>query len=135
MTTESNEMNVREKKPLEREEGTRRGPYFEPAVDIYETPTALYLEADIPGVGSNDISVDLRDGLLTISATVPQVDTRWRPIYGEYGVGHYWRQFHLDERVDQTKIVARARDGVLKVELPKAERMQPRRIEVKSIED
>jgi HSP20 family molecular chaperone IbpA len=131
--SELKDLTVREKRPLQRGEGTRQGPYFEPAVDIYETEVALTLEADVPGVAGKDIQVDLRDSLLTISAAVPALDSKWRPIYTEYQVGHYTRQFRLDERIDQTKISAQVKDGVLTLELPKSERAQPRKIEVKTL--
>lgn len=131
---EQKEIQVREKKPLQREEGTRRGPYFEPAVDIYETPSSLTLEADMPGVTSKDIHIDLRDSVLTLTAEVPHLDERWHPLHAEYEIGNYVRQFRLDEMIDQTKITAQVRDGVLTLVLPKAEKAMPRRIEVRAID-
>ena len=125
------DIQLREKKPTRHEEGTRQGPWFEPAVDIYETDKLLTIDADLPGVSGNDIQVDLRDNVLTISASVPPVADKWRPVYAEYQVGHYSRQFRLGDQIDQAKISAGVKDGVLHLELPKSERAQPRRIEVK----
>ena len=124
-----NEMQAREKKPLV-EAGTREGRWFEPPVDIYENQTALALEADVPGVGK-EIEVDLKDGLLTIRGQVAPVAAQWQRVYAEYEVGHFARQFRLDERTDQARITAQVRDGVLSVQLPKGEKAQPRHVEVK----
>lgn len=128
--SEQKEMAAREKKPLAREEGTRQGAWFEPTVDIYENAAELTLAADMPGAGK-ELSVDLKDNLLTISAQVPPMDPQWQRVYAEYEIGHFTRQFRLDERIDQARITAQMKDGVLTVVLPKVERAQPRRVEVK----
>src|ERR1700687_4139502 len=119
------EMQVREKSPT-REAGTREGIYFEPPVDIFETSDALTLVADVPGAEPNDIQTDLHDNTLTIAATVKPLDPRWRPVYEEYAIGHYTRQFRLGQEIDQSKISAQLKDGVLTLTLPKAEAAKPR---------
>jgi len=53
-----------------------------------------------------------------------------QPLYTEYNVGHYRRTFRLSNKVDQSRISAEMKDGVLKVVLPKAEEMKPRRIAI-----
>ncbi len=126
------EMQAREKRPLEKQEGTRQGRYFEPTVDIYETPSALTIEADVPGVSPDAVEIDLKDNVLTIRAQVAQPATDWHRVYAEYEIGHYLRQFRLDERIDQGRISAQVKDGVLTLELPKVEPVQPRKIVVKS---
>lgn len=83
-------------------------------------------------MGPDDVQIDLRDSLLTITARVPPLDPKWRPVYTEYDIGHFTRQFRLDERIDQAKISAQVKDGVLVLELPKSERAQPRKIQVKT---
>jgi HSP20 family protein len=130
-TQKNEEMQVREKSPT-REVGTREGTYFEPPVDIFETSDAITLVADVPGAEPDDIQTDLRDNTLTITATVKPLDSRWRPIYEEYAIGHYTRQFRLGQQIDQSKISAQLRDGVLTLSLPKAEAARPRQIKVQA---
>jgi HSP20 family protein len=55
-----------------------------------------------------------------------------RPMYTEYNVGNYHREFVLNEDIDESKIRATLRNGVLEVELPKKEKARPRQIEVRS---
>jgi HSP20 family protein len=123
------EIPVREKSGS-REQGTYQGPYFEPAVDIYETEEALTLKADLPGVQPEELQTDLRENLLTITAKVRSMESKWRPVYQEYTVGHYVRQFRVGQQIDQSKISAQLKDGVLTLTLPKADHARPRRIEV-----
>jgi HSP20 family protein len=125
------ELPVREKH-VTREPGTYQGPHFEPDVDIYETEDALVVSADLPGVSAQKITTDVRDNLLTLTAQVQPVDARWKPLYREYAVGNYTRQFRLGQQIDQSRITAELKDGVLTLTLPKAERNRPRRIEVKT---
>ena len=123
------DMTVRGRRELQREE-TRAGRYFEPSVDIYETEEALTVIADVPGAASEDIEVDLRENVLTITARTQELAERWKPIYREYRSGNYLRQFRLGQQIDQARITARVSDGVLTLTLPKVESALPRRIEV-----
>ena len=134
-TTEApagSEMALREKRELREQPGTREGIYFEPKVDIYETDGSLTLVADVPGATVEDIEIDLRDSVLTLVARTGRVDERWKPIYREYRSGHYLRQFRLGQQIDQSRIAARIKDGVLTLELPKAQSAIPKRIRVQT---
>jgi HSP20 family molecular chaperone IbpA len=128
------EIATKEKQQLAKsQEHTRPGRYYVPDVNIYEFGESLKLWADMPGVKEKDINVTLKDGVLTI---VGQVGTEMyaglRPMYTEYNVGNYHREFALNEDVDESKIKATLRNGVLEVELPKKEKAKPRQIEVRS---
>jgi len=127
------ELAAREKQPVQGQEKTRAGRYFLPDVDIYETNEALHLRADMPGVKDQDVEVTLENGILTIEGKV-LIDTYQglSPLYTEYNVGNYFRQFELNEALDESKISAKMKDGVLELELPKGEAAKPRRIEVKT---
>jgi HSP20 family protein len=129
MADESN-IQVRDKEELTNEEGTREGPYFKPAVDIWETEDALTVQADVPGARPEDFDIDLRESVLTIQASTNGVEERWNRVYEEYRTGNFMRQFRLGQNIDQDKISANIENGVLTLSLPKAERAKPRKIEV-----
>ncbi len=125
-------IQVKEKQPVTTEgEPTQAGVTFLPDVDIYEKEDALYLLADMPGVEKDDIVIDLDNNLLTISGS-PKIDVNEgeRLVFQEFEVGRYYRQFRLSNVIDQAKIEASLKNGVLKLVLPKAEAAKPRRIEI-----
>jgi len=126
------EISVRQKVEAPSEqEPTRPGRVFLPEVDIFESADSLYLMADLPGVAPGKVDIDLKEGVLTLSAeAVEPTGVRERAIRAEYETGHYRRQFSLSQLIDQSKIEARMKDGVLELRLPKIERAQPRKIEV-----
>lgn len=126
------ELPVREKQAVAREPGTRQGQYFEPPVDIYETEEALVVRADLPGVRLEDLQTTLKDNLLLISGTVQSLPSTWRQVYGEYRVGHFIRQFRLGQQIDQGKISAEMKDGVLTLTLPKSDHARARKIQVRA---
>jgi HSP20 family protein len=112
-------------------EHTKPGPTFTPAVDIFETDTAITLLADIPGVKPQDLDVDLRDDVLTLSAEVSPLEAADEAdVAREYVTGKYFRQFNLSEAIDQAKIEAGLKDGVLRLTLPKVKKATPRKIVV-----
>jgi HSP20 family protein len=131
MTT-SNELQVKEKQEVSSPaEQTRPGLVFTPAVDIFETDRQITLLADMPGVATEDISIDLREGVLTISGEVkPWEKADEKDVLIEFEIGKYYRQFALSETIDQAKIDAQLKDGVLKLALPKLAKAQPRKITV-----
>jgi len=127
------EIATREKQAIEGTEKTRQGRHFMPHVDICEYGDVLRLWADMPGVSDKDAEVILKDNTLTIAGTIsPQRYEKLSPIYTEYNVGNYYRQFALHEHIDEARIKARMRNGVLEVELPKRAELQPRKIEVQA---
>jgi HSP20 family molecular chaperone IbpA len=132
--TEKKDLKLREKQEVAAQaEQTRPGLVFTPSADIFETDREITLLADLPGVKSDKLSIDLRDNTLTLSA---DTDTEQNPdeafIVKEYETGKYYRQFTLSEVVDQAKINASLTDGVLRLILPKVEKAAPRKIEIKA---
>lgn len=130
--TEAKELKVKEKQEVASPaEQTRPGPVFTPDVDIFESEKEITLLADIPGVKSDDLSIDLRDNVLTLLGDVSAPDTsKEEDLLVEYGTGKYYRQFTLSEVIDQSKINANLKNGVLRLTLPKVEKAAPRKITV-----
>jgi len=112
---------------------TRSGPVVTPPVDIFETESAITVLADLPGVEPENLTIDLRENVLTFTATVSG-PARAKEIFvlREYQAGTFLRQFTLSEAIDQAKIDARLTDGVLRLELPKVAKAKPRQIAVKT---
>ncbi|MBN1295176.1 Hsp20/alpha crystallin family protein [bacterium] len=106
--------------------------YLCPAVDIYETENELFVVCDVPGVAPEGISVGVDNNILTIQArAMDRAEDVSKEAYREYRLSDYYRQFELSELVDQDKISAQLRHGVLKIILPKAEKVKPRTIDIK----
>ena len=128
----TSEIETREKQEVEREQ-TRPGIVFRPDVDIVEQAGEFLVTADLPGVDEQHVDVRLEDGNLAIHADLAvEPEPGWRPIYDEYRVGSYYREFALSDRIDVNEIKASMKDGVLELHLPKAEKHRPRSIEVKA---
>jgi HSP20 family molecular chaperone IbpA len=104
---------------------------FNPPIDIYETPEGLVLYADLPGVTSEGLDLQVQDNRLTLFGRIQdRDDVDGVIVHEEYKVGDFLRSFILSDEVDHDRITARLNNGVLRVELPRANRSEPRRIEV-----
>ena len=131
MTNHDKELKVKEKQAADTMEHTTPGPYFVPAVDIFETEKAITLLADLPGVQADGLNIDLRDDVLTLVGDVTlNAPAEEDAILMEYEIGKYYRQFSLSDIIDQNNIDASLNEGVLRLTLPKAEKAQPRKITV-----
>lgn len=130
------EIELKEKKELKPTagEGTRPGPVFIPAVDILEDPAGITIVADMPGVDGKNVDVDLKDNQLTITGRIDPVEGEKEvSLYKEFLYGDYIRQFTLSYVIDQNKITAKMEDGVLRLILPKVEKMKPQKIKVSTV--
>jgi HSP20 family protein len=132
--TDTKELQVKEKQELSTPaEQTRPGLVFHPAVDIFETDTAIVLLADMPGVKPENLHIDLRDDTLTLDGDVAPFETaNEEEVLAEYAVGKYYRKFSLSEIIDQGRIDAQLKNGVLRLTLPKVEKATPRTITVQA---
>ena len=126
------ELEVQQKRELQRkEEGTTPARIFLPTTDIYETDQALMVVMEMPGVEKANVGINLEDGVLTVEGRIDFSKYQdLQPVYTEYNIGNYRRSFSLPETVDQEKIRAEMSDGVLTLTLPKAEKAEPRKIQV-----
>ncbi len=130
----ANELQVSEKQEVSSPaEQTKPGLVFRPNVDIFETDKEITLLADMPGVSAENLDIDLRENTLTLVGEIVESDREGEnAIYTEYRTGRYYRQFTLSNVVDQGKIDAALKDGVLRLLLPKIEKATPRQIAIKT---
>ena len=126
------ELQVQQKRELEKkEETTVPARMFIPTADIYETRDALKVVLEMPGVDKSNVNVRVEDGVLTVEGRLDFSKYRdLQPIYTEYNIGNYSRSFRLTTKIDQSKIGAEMKDGVLSLVLPKAEEAKSRTIQV-----
>jgi len=132
--SESKALQTKEKVSLSTAaEQTKPGIVFTPAVDIFETEKELTLLADMPGVKSENLTIGLNNNVLTMTGEVdvPEAKNETEVLI-EYETGKYFREFTLSNEIDQTKIDAVLKDGVLRLTLPKVEAVTPRKIAVKA---
>jgi HSP20 family molecular chaperone IbpA len=100
-----------------------------PAVDIFETDEGLAVVADLPGVDKEHVDVGVDKNVLTIKGTSKST-LPGEPLRREYELLNYFRQFQLSDAVDQEKIRAEMKFGVLTVHLPRIQAKQPKKISV-----
>src|SRR5579872_1213166 len=110
----------------------RTGRPWSPAVDIFETESALTLKADVPDVDLKDIEVKVENQTLTIKGERKferDENTKgYHRIERSYGAFH--RSFSLPETVDTEKVAAEYKNGVLSISLPIKEAAKPRQVKV-----
>ena len=106
--------------------------YVPPPVDIYEDDQGLVVVADLPGIEPSAPDVRVDRGILTIQARAKHASGGGNPVRREFELTGYFRQFQLPEEIDTARIEADLKNGVLTLRLPRAERAQPRRIEVRA---
>lgn len=104
---------------------------YAPAVDIFETANNILVIADMPGVDEKSVDITLEKNLLTIHGMIDSTThDNLELVFSEYGVGDYQRTFSITDEIDRSNIKATVKDGVLKLILPKSERVKTRKIEV-----
>lgn len=119
-----NERTERRAQPVESQN------WFTPEVNIFETKDGYYLEGDMPGVNKDGLEITLEANTLTIVGRRSEPDFGAEPVYRESKVGHFRRVFELDPAIDTSKISAKMEQGILKLHLPKADKVKPRKIQV-----
>lgn len=106
---------------------------YTPALDIYEMPEGLVLEADLPGVQPKHLEIRVQDNVLHLYGKVTwPVTAQARILHEEVREEDFYRSFILSDEVDTDQITADFSDGVLKLTLPKAATAKPRKIEVRT---
>jgi HSP20 family protein len=112
--------------------GPGNGSSWLPAVDVEETDNALVLSFDLPGVEEEKISVELGDGVLTVSGERERASENSGEGFYRYErrFGHFSRSVTLPTGVNEEGIQADYSNGVLEVWVPKPEDPKPRRIQI-----
>lgn len=100
-----------------------------PAADIYETETGFLIALDVPGIKRDALEIDMDDNRLIVKGVRVVDDTRTRR--SERPRGKFLRTFAVPASVDQAKIGAEYKDGVLQIRLPKRAEQKAQKIEVK----
>src|SRR5690349_8457700 len=100
-----------------------------PAADIYETETGYSIAIDLPGIKRDALEIDIDDNRLLIKGTRVIDDSRSRR--NERPRGKFFRSFTVPASIDQGRIGAEYKDGVLQVHLPKRAEQKAQKIEVK----
>lgn len=122
-------VQVREGEP--RPEGRPALRTIAPAVDIFEGEDSLVLVADLPGVSTGDVQLDVDKDVLTISARFSGEGVlRGEAVYSELEPCEYYRAFELGDDLDVARIGANMKNGVLELKLPKAERAKTKKIRI-----
>ena len=107
---------------------------WKPVVDIYDKDDAVVIHAELPGIKKEDVSIEVKDNVLTIKgdrAEVKEVneDSYFRK---ERIFGSFQRSFTLPSAINPENIKASFKDGVLQIEIPKPEEQKPKQIEIKN---
>lgn len=102
-----------------------------PAVDIYENDDEILLQADMPGVLKEDVTVNIDNGTLSLSG-VTHFEKKGVSNREEFSDVEYFRTFSIPQSIDIEGVAAELKDGVLKLHLPKSEAAKPRLIEIKA---
>ena len=105
---------------------------FSPALDVEESEDGFTLHVELPGVSADDVEVSLEENVLTITGERGFYDEKqaegFRRIERHFGRFH--RAVRLPDRVDADRVEASYRDGMLTIQVPKAEEARPRRIQI-----
>jgi len=114
--------------------GTGSGDEFEhadwtPASDIYETDSGYLIAMDLPGIDREALAIDVDDNRLIVKGTREVAETKQRR--AERPRGKFLRTFSVPGSVDQAKIGAEYKDGVLQIRLPRQSDPKPKKIDIK----
>lgn len=129
-STASTQNNNQTGSQVQGQQRTASRGYLHPQVNIIENKDSYTLEAEMPGVNKEGLEVSLEGNQLTIIGRRSPLVEGAQCVYRESAQRDYRRSFELDPAIDTAKITARMDNGILLLELPKAEQVKPRKIQV-----
>ena len=100
-----------------------------PASDIYETDSGYMIAMDLPGIDREALEIDIDDNRLVVKGTRAVAESRQHRT--ERPKGKFLRTYSVPASVDQGKIAAEYKDGVLQISLPKRTEQKPKKIDIK----
>lgn len=110
------------------------GPSLRPPVDVFENENGIILHADLPGVGSEGLNLQIdKDTLLIEGRAELPFPEGMKAMYAEVRAANYRRSFAMSSELDTNAVQASLKDGVLTLRIPKKEALQPRKIEVQAV--
>ena len=121
------ELEVQQKREVEKpQETTVPARFYQPNTDIFEEEGSLTLVMEMPGVQKENVDITIEKNVLEVEGKIDFSKYQdLEPVYTEYNVGHYKRNFSLSTKIDQSKISAEMDNGLLTLVLPKAEEAKP----------
>jgi HSP20 family protein len=107
--------------------------FWSPAVDIYETDDAVILKAELSGLNKSDVTIEIKDSTLILKGERKFEKNIKEENYHriERSYGSFSRTFSLPPTVDQAKVSAAFKDGLLEIKIPKLAETRPKQIEIK----
>lgn len=105
--------------------------WLRPLYDVSENEDGFSVRVNLPGVSKNGVDISLEEDVLTVTGSrQSNVPKGWRPLRRELPHGDYRLSLQLNVPVNESKIEARVENGVLDLNLPKAEEVKPRKIKI-----
>ncbi len=108
--------------------------YIIPEVDIYEKEDEFVVKAEMPGVEKENVDIDVADGKLVLTGELPEeyskIGEESELTYQEFALANYKRTFEVGNSVDTDKISAKMDAGILTLNLPKSEKIKPKKIQI-----
>jgi HSP20 family molecular chaperone IbpA len=128
---EGKKMNA-ESKDVATQENNAEAVSLTPATDIYESKEGVTLYVDLPGVSKKTLDVDVDQDILTIKGKIDLTTAKeMQPTYIDVNADIFERRFTLGEELDANNIEATLEQGALKLSIPRQEKHQPKKINIK----
>ncbi|MCF6251943.1 MAG: Hsp20/alpha crystallin family protein [Methylococcaceae bacterium] len=121
-----------ENKEVATQESTAEEITLTPDTDIYESKEGVTLFFDLPGVSKETLDIDVDQDILTIKGKIDLTTAKnMQPTYIDVRANVFERRFTLGDELDSSQIVAKLDQGALKLSIPRLEKHQPKKINIK----
>lgn len=104
-----------------------------PSLDIFEDKNEVVVKAELPGMGKEDVNVNVTENTITISGEKKKEEKVEKKDYYRFerSFGSFSRSFHLPAEVQTDKVKATFKNGVLEIRMPKTEEAKKKKMKVK----